>query len=318
MKLSIITDLYGLENVLKILKSNFNVSYLSNCNEEDFLHRCSDTEIIFTNPNNSQFPLSGKILSQLKQLKIITTASTGTVHIDREYCKANNIKVISIKDEIGTLKEITSTAEHAVLLTLTLLRKTNLSIPSVWAGEWDYRMYTGRQVNKLTIGTVGLGRLGSIYSKIMKSFGAEIFYFDPYVTDSSFQKTDSLAELAGKVDVLAINCHVNEDTIGCINEGILSNGNFSYLINTARGEIVVEDDVLEKLRRDKNFCYGTDVISDEQNQNCRLNKIKQFREFDDRVVITPHQGGMTFDARNIAYQCAVDLLLKHTKEQIMR
>lgn len=315
MKLSIITDLYGLEHVREILDSNFEVSYLSNCSEQEFINQCSDTEIIFTNPNNSQFPLSGQVLSKLTKLKIITTASTGTVHIDLEYCNAHNIKVISIKDEISTLREITSTAEHAVLLTLTLLRKTNMSIPSVWEGLWDYRKYTGRQVNKLAIGTVGLGRLGSIYAKIMSSFGAEVFYFDPYVSNHDYIKLDNLAELARTVDVLAINCHVTEETTGCINEDILSSGNFSYLINTARGEIVNENAVLKRLECDKQFYYGTDVISNEQNETLRMDKIRKFKKFVERVVITPHQGGMTFDARNIAYKCAVDLLLEFTKNQ---
>lgn len=309
MRLAVITDLYGLKNVDEMLRANFQVTYLSNCSSEEFLDKCLDTEIIFTNPNNSQFSLSTEILSKLNNLKIITTASTGTVHIDTEFCSRNNIEIISIKDEINTLQKITSTAEHAVLLTLTLLRKTHLSVPSVWSGSWDYREFTGRQVNQLSVGTVGLGRLGAIYAQIMCSMGADVYFFDPYVSSSAFKKSDTLREMASKVDVIAINCHVTSETIGLIDRDVIFNGKFNYLINTARGEIVDEQEILNRLKADRNFYYATDVISNEQDKKVRTAMIDKFKNFRENVVITPHQGGMTFDARSLAYSRASELLL---------
>ena len=92
-------------------------------------------------------------------LQAIVTASTGTVHIDTDFCMEKGIEVISIKDELATLERISSTAEHAVLLTLMAIRKTFLSIGSVWRNEWDYSPFIGRQINCLKVGTVGYGRL---------------------------------------------------------------------------------------------------------------------------------------------------------------
>ena len=192
MKLSIITDLTDLNNVYSDLSEAFEVTYLPNCSKEEFLRKCSDCEVIFTNPNNAKFPLNGEVLGRLASLKIITTASTGTVHIDKEFCLHNDIKVLAITDERDTLQKISSTAEHAVLLTLTLLRKTHLSTNSVWAGEWDYSEFIGRQVNQLKIGTLGLGRLGTMYLQTMKAMGAEVHYYDPYKKNKSFISSSSL------------------------------------------------------------------------------------------------------------------------------
>lgn len=314
MKLAIITDLNDLPNVQQILQKKFEVKYLPDCDEQVFLRECIETEVIFTNPNNSRFPLTESILSQLKKLKVITTASTGTVHIDREFCANNNIRIISITEEFETLEKISSTAEHALLLTLTLLRRTHMSIPSVWQGYWDYKNFIGRQVNQLSVGTVGLGRLGKMYAKMLKAMGADVYYFDPHKYDPNFKRVGSLLELSSIVDVMAINCHATPETTNIINQKILAPKNLKYLINTARGEIVDQNAILSKLSENSDFYYAADVIDDEQVANARYQFIRKLRKFKQNVVITPHQGGMTYDARELAYSRACSMLIEYFDE----
>ena len=314
MRLSIITDLHDLAEIQKILEKKFQTKYLPNCGAKEFLSSCADTEIIFTNPNNARFPLDRSILSKLKNLKVIATASTGTVHIDKIYCTKNGIKIISITKEYEILEQISSTAEHAVLLTLTLLRMTHISVQSVWDGHWDYKNFIGRQVNQLSVGIVGLGRLGKMYAKMMQTMGAKVQYFDPLKSNSEFKRTESLLELSKVVDILAVHCHVTPETINCVNDKILNSKKLKYLINTARGEIVDEDAVLRKLTNTNDFYYATDVIKDEQLEYQRNQFINKLREFKTKVVITPHQGGMTFDARKIAYTRTCSMLVDYFKD----
>ena len=134
------------------------------------------------------------ILSRLKNLKLFDSLNY-TIHIDKEFCENNNIRNFHY-EEFETLEKISSTAEHALLLTLTLLRKTHMSIPSVWQGHWDYKSFIGRQINQLSVGTVGLGRLGKMYAKMLKALGADVYYFDPHKYNPNFKRVGSLLEYA--------------------------------------------------------------------------------------------------------------------------
>ena len=307
--LALITNVDDMPQLLKRLESDFRVHYRPDCKAEDFENLSDDINVIFTNPNNLKFPFDKTKISFFPNLQAIVTASTGTVHIDTDFCMEKGIEVISIKDELATLERISSTAEHAVLLTLMAIRKTFLSIGSVWRNEWDYSPFIGRQINCLKVGTVGYGRLGKIYLRAMEGMGAECCFYDPYVHESEGHSTKiSLEEMFQTCDVVAVNCHVSRETINLVNYELLSNSSVKVLVNTARGEIVDSPSVLRHLSEDKGFTFAADVLHEEQDKNIRNELIDLFRQFSSQVILTPHQGGMTFDARAIAYQKAADLL----------
>lgn len=310
--LALITEMGDMNNLVSKLKENFNIYYAPNCTEQELINDICDSSIIFTNPNNQKFPLNSKVLSKLRNLETIVTASTGTVHIDMKYCKQIGIKVISIKDELETLQKITSTAEHAVLLTLTAVRKTHLSMDSVKSGIWDYQPYIGRQINCLKVGSVGFGRLGKIYLDAMHGMGASCYYSDPYVTkvNNNYGKI-GLQELFRTCDVVALNCHVSEQTKKLINSEILHDTSVDVLVNTSRGEIVNIEHLFAHMEKFNDFIYATDVISNEQDRKARRDFLKYFEKHKEQLIVTPHQGGMTYDARRLAYSRAMELLIEH-------
>ena len=85
------------------------------------------------------------------------------------------IKIISLKDEKKLINKISSTAEHALALTLATIRNMPISNKSV-IGEWDYTKFIGHQMNFLTVGIIGLGRLGKKYANYCKSLGSKVFF----------------------------------------------------------------------------------------------------------------------------------------------
>ena len=115
-----------------------------------------------------------KILDKAKKLKVIAT-STGTNHIDLNYAKKKKIKIISLKEERKLINKISSTAEHALALTLASIRNIAISNKSVLLGEWDYTKFIGHQMNFLTVGIIGFGRLGKKYANYCKSSSKSIF-----------------------------------------------------------------------------------------------------------------------------------------------
>ncbi len=94
-----------------------------------------------------------------KKLKIIVTPTTGLDHIDIHYAKKKQIKIISLKGEKSFLKSITSTAEHAWLLTLALQRKLFDSTETVKQGFWKRDSLNICQLKDKTLGIIGYGRL---------------------------------------------------------------------------------------------------------------------------------------------------------------
>lgn len=277
-----------------------------------------ETEIIFTNPNNCPVYYDQRFLSQFKNLKYLVTASTGTVHININDARDLKIKIISITEELDTLRKITSTAEHALCLTLAAVRKLPLSIKSVDNGFWNYTPFIGRQINMLNIGVIGFGRLGKIYSNMMRNLGSNVSIYDPYKSDEiqseNFQEKD-LDMIMSSSDIVSIHCHVTNETTKMINLEALSNIKENLIIiNTARGEIVDEHSICEKLNS-IDFYYYTDVIAEEY-LGLEKNALFNSKFFGKNIFITPHQGGMTFDARLMAYRRAAEMLVENFNEKI--
>lgn len=317
MKLACITPVSQIKDFDNLLKDNFDTYFLERSSKEEVRNLLlkEDCDIIFTNPNQQGFKIDCSLLENTK-IKIICTASTGLNHIDMLYCKEKNIKVISITKEIETLNQITSTAELAFCLMLMSVRNITSSLSSVKKGEWTWEPFLGRQIKNLSIGVVGYGRLGKMFSNYCKSFGAKVLIYDPFVTveDSYYTQKNTLEDIFKESDVVSLHVHVSDLTRHMINEDILKiSKNNLVLINTSRGEIVNESDVFKFLSEGKIKHYGCDVL--EKEFDCKVES-PLLNLASDKVTITPHIGGSTLDAQKIAYKKSLDLLLEFIKNEI--
>lgn len=312
-RLLIATDVTNINGLTEKLANAFDVTYLPSCTNEDLHKVPSDIEAIFTNPNNSKIYFGEETLRNFKSIKYLVTASTGTIHIDKAYCARSNIRVISITKSIDVLEKITSTAELAFLLTLSAIRHYDLSRKSVDELKWDYSPFIGRQMNSLTVGVLGFGRLGKMYASYCRAFGSEVLVCDPYQLDSVVAAGYTHVELAalfGQADLVSIHIHAEEQNIGLINENLLSEVSKQFvLINTSRGEVVNEAAILSKAHDDPDFRYFSDVITGEHLGLTNAD-LRQSSLYGKQIFLTPHCGGMTSDARFIAYHHAADLFLE--------
>jgi len=272
-------------------------------------------DCIFTNPNKQNYMLDEDLL-QHGQIKVICTASTGTNHIDVKYCEDNGIKIISITNDHDVIDRISSTAEHTLALMLSLIRKIPTSFHSVRDGNWDWEPYVGRQMNSLTIGIIGYGRLGKLMAKYCDALGMEVLLHDPYVFSfggniERNKQPVELDELLERSDVISLHVHVTDETREMINKNTISKMvKRPYLINTSRGEIVNEDDIIDALRSEDLQGYATDVIRDEFGDIKNSKLVDESITPQNKIIITPHIAGMTKEAQEIAYHWAIDKLEK--------
>ncbi len=312
LKILVITPTSHLNKVNKILDSIplTQIIYLPECTNGEFKNH-SDCTAIFTNPNKSKVFLGRENLKNFNKLKFICTASTGTVHIDKEFCREKEIEIISLTEERSVINKIPSTAEHAFALMLSAIRNIPESITSVRNGNWDYEPFIGRQIKDLTIGVIGYGRLGTFFANYCDAFGSQVIVYDPYkdVNHPRICQCKSLDELTIKSDVVSLHVHVTKETTQMINHSFLKNCKTSLiLINTSRGEIINEEDLLLFLKNNKSSKYATDVLSSEINGTAN-NLIKKYSNNNpNQAIITPHIGGMTKEAQNMAFGHAAYLL----------
>lgn len=244
-----------------------------------------------------------KIIDAGKKLKIIATASTGTDHIDVKYAKEKGITVLSLKDDREFLNTITGTAELAFLLMLALMRNLLPATKSALDYCWTEK-FRGHNLYQKTLGIVGLGRLGTMVATFGKAFGMNILAFDPYIENEAFEnagcKKVELEELLKLSDAISIHVHLNQETenmFGKKSFDLMKNS--AIIINTSRGKIVNEKDILEALNSRKIAGYGTDVLVDELNFNDKFenNPLVEYAKNNNNVIITPHIGGVTFESR---------------------
>ncbi len=312
-KILVITPVKHLRDVENILTQFAEVVYVPDPTIGELVsHKeWADCDAIFTNPNKSKVYLGSELLAHFSQIKVICTASTGTIHIDKDYLLKRGIKLLALTNERDVINQITSTAEHAFALTLASLRNIYNSVESVTRGKWDYSPYVGRQVKDLVFGVIGYGRLGKLYSQYALGFGSTVLVNDPYQTDfASGVHSVSLRELIKKSDIISLHVHVTPETKEMVNDEFLSDAKKNLLlVNTSRGEVIEENDLVSFLNNNPAAKYATDVITDETSSKTKSPVMQLFLKSPGQpVMITPHVGGMTYEGQNIAFSHAARML----------
>lgn len=305
MKIAVITPISHLNGIIDLLHTKGKVFLLEEGNKEQVRHLLLNENIdtIICNPNQQTYKIDEELLYNTK-VKLINTCSTGMNHIDQKYCKSKNITIYSLTKDYKLIEQLPSTSELAFGLMVSLLRKIPDSNIHVKSGGWDYTKFMGRQIKDLNVGIVGYGRLGKMMDRFCKAFEANTFIYDPYV---DIQQT-SLEEIFKKCDVVSLHVHVNQETKYMINKNLLGlMKKDSYLINTSRGEIVNEKDVVDALELGNLTGYGTDVIEDEFNEWINSPIIDAMRR-GQNIICTPHTGGMTIEGQTKAYTWAINKL----------
>jgi len=267
------------------------------------------------------------IIDQLSDLKFITTRSTGFDHLDCEYAKTKGIKV----SNVPTYGSHT-VAEFAFGLILNLSRKIVQANDYV-KGSSDFNFFSemeGFNLNGKTLGVIGTGKIGKNVVKIARGFGMKVIAYDLY-PDLAFAKENNftyknLPEVLSKSDVLTLHTPYNKENHHLINkENISLMKKGTYLINTARGELVDTDALIFGLKEGIIAGAGLDVLEGERELKEEIEilaspekseRVKDYKTLlEDRaliempnVVITPH---IAFYSKE-----AVEEILKTTAENI--
>lgn len=240
--------------------------------------------------------LSAKTLTRLKKCKVIVRIGVGYDSVDIETAGKLGIAVCNVPD-YGT----NDVADHCFALLLASCRSLpayNNALHNDIYSKWIPEI--GGEIHRLTnanIGIVGLGRIGSAVAMRAKAFGMNVFFYDPYLPDGydkSYQvnRVETLDELFSISDYITIHTPLTKETQGMINKECFTRARKPFtLINTARGGIVVLDDVYDALKSGVIRKFAADVIESEPPSE-KYKLIRAFAEKEnaitDKVILTPH------------------------------
>ena len=273
-------------------------------NLADFL---SDKDVIFV---RLKYFLGEGLLSSAKQLKYICSPTTGHNHLDVEYLDARGIQLISLKGETSFLNTIRATPEHTFGLVLSLLRNYKLAFCDNQKSFEDRELFKGYEIYQKKIGIIGLGRVGRIISEYFLCFGASVDFYDTLDVEYSDQinKIDSLDVLINNNNVIILCASYSDENIAMIGKNQLNLMQDKYFINTARGELVDENYLLQKVESDHFKGLAIDVLSGE-NGSHKLDMIRGLSK-SKNIIITPHIAGATYESMSRTEEFIANNLIK--------
>ncbi|KAF4582141.1 formate dehydrogenase [Ophiocordyceps camponoti-floridani] len=269
--------------------------------DSKFDRELPDAEIIITTPFHPGY-LTADRLSRAKKLKLAVTAGIGSDHVDLDAANKTN-GGITVAEVTGS--NVVSVAEHVVMTILILVRNFVPAHEQIVKGEWDVAAVAKAEydLEAKTVGTVGVGRIGERVLRRLKPFDCELAYFDYQPLSPEVEKElgakryDRLEDMLAACDIVTINCPLHDTTRGLFNKKLLSHmRQGSYLINTARGAIVVKEDVAEALESGHLAGYGGDVWFPQPAPSHHPLRTARNR-FGGGNAMVPHMSGTSLDAQ---------------------
>jgi len=241
-----------------------------------------------------------------KNLKLISLNAVGFDHVDIEFAKSKGIVVENSPQAVRV-----PTAEMTFALLLAATKRLAFYDKIVREGNWidpSERKYQGLTLEGATLGVYGFGRIGQTVARLAQSFGMKVLYHDTFRLSEEKEKELNVKyvefdELLKNSDVITIHAPGLPTTKGKFNkEAFKKMKNRSYLINAARGPIIVEADLVEALKTGEIAGAGLDVFEFEPKVSEELRAL-------DSVIMAPHAGTGTVEGRiTLAKEAAENII----------
>lgn len=251
------------------------------------------------------------LLDKAKKLKYICTPTTGLNHINLALCQERGIQVISLKGEYEFLETIRATPEHTFGLVLSLLRNYKKAFLNKDNTDWDREKYKGFEIYQNKVGIIGLGRVGKILAKYFNAFDADVYFYDidKLIDSKNATKTFSMDELIKKTNIVILSASYTEKNYHFFDKDSIDLLKGKYFINTARGELLNEEYLIEKLKDNYFKGVALDVIHNEQLDN----NLKQLVKLttDNNLILTAHIAGATYTSMHRTEEFIVEKLINN-------
>lgn len=236
------------------------LDYRPNMPREEILRVIGKYDAIIT---RSRTQVDSELLEAGTRLKVVGRGGVGVDNVDLEAASRRGILVVNVPEA-----NTRSAAELAWALLLAVVRGLVESDRKIREGKWD-RKYLGLELDRKTLGIVGLGRIGGQVARFAKAFDMRVLAYDPYIPRTraetlGVELLDDLADMLRQSNFLTVHTPLTEETRGMIGRRelyLLPKG--AVVVNAARGGIIDEKALLEVLEEGHLFGAGLDVFAEE-------------------------------------------------------
>jgi D-3-phosphoglycerate dehydrogenase len=302
----LVCDPIDIEGVEKLRREGFEVDVKSSIKQAELEKVVAGYDVIVV---RSRTKVTKQLMEKEGRLKVVGRVGAGVDNIDSEAAKKSGIVVLNTPEAPSD-----SVAELTIGLMLTIARRISFADYSMKDGKWAKKELEGLLLNGKTLGLIGLGNIGAKVAKIAKALGMKIVIFKR--TPPSRELLElleaefvPLGELLRRSDVVSIHIPLTDQTTGLIGEkelSLMKKG--AILVNTSRGGIVNEDELLKALKSGRLGGAGLDVYCVEPPKNLELVQLLN-------VVCTPHIGAQTEEAQKAASVLLAEKIIQFFKEQ---
>lgn len=261
--------------------------------------RIADAEIVVVNKT----PIGRATLDACPHIRLIAVLATGYNVVDCAYAKEKGIPVVNVP-AYGTM----SVSQYSIALLLEICHHIGHHSAGVHNGDWTrnadwcYWDYPLIELDGKTLGVVGFGRIGQAEGRIAKAMGMRVLAYDLYPNDTGREIAEyvEMDRLLRESDVVTLHCNLTPENTGLINKNTIAKmKDGAILINNARGQLIVEQDVADALNSGKLAGAGLDVVSTEPIR--ADNPLLKARN----CIITPHISWAPRESRQRIMDCTV-------------
>ena len=274
-------------NSLQNLKKNFEVYY-----DEKLWDQPEELTKLIKNFDGlivrNKTKVTKNLLDNSEKLKFVGRLGVGLDNIDTKYCANKEIHV-----QPATGMNADSVVEYVASSSLSLVKKIPLFNNGTTKGEWPRTTIKSEEIYGKTLGLVGYGSIGKKVSKYCLNLGLKILAYDPYLEDQTNEKNVkfvALNEIYETSDIISLHLPLTDETKNLINRVSFSKMKQKpIIINTSRGSVVNEDDLIEAYNNSLISGFALDVFENEPINSNLYSKINENMN----CILTPHISGVT-------------------------
>lgn len=281
-------------------------------NEADFTSSKQEIEAKIHNYHGivirSRFKIDASFIDKATNLQFIARVGAGLESIDCDYAVAKGIRLIAAPE--GNANAV---GEHALGMLLSLFNQLNKANNEVKSGHWNREANRGLELEGKTIGIIGYGNMGKSFAKKLSGFDATVLCYDILASVGDANATQvSLATLQEQADIISLHTPWTPQTDKMIDADFIAKFKKPFwFINTARGNSVVTEDLVNALKAGKILGAGLDVLEYEKLSFETLFEGVKPQAFEyllhaNNVLLTPHIAGWTIESHQKLAQTIVD------------
>jgi D-3-phosphoglycerate dehydrogenase len=286
----LVTDTIA-DSGLEILRaaSDVDLDYRPGLKGEELLREVAQSDALITRSGTA---VTEELVNAGNRLRIVGRAGVGLDNVDVDACTVRGILVIN-----APTANVMSATEHTMAMLLALCRNIPEAHASVKRGEWKRSKFMGTELDRKTLGIIGLGKIGTRISVRAKAFGMRVIAYDPYIVDSVYAgvaaEKVALDQLLAQADIITVHTPLTDETRGMIGPAEFAKMKDGVMVlNIARGGIYEERALAAALESGKVAGAAVDVYTQEPPAaDHPLLTAKN-------IILSPHIGANTIEAQD--------------------